>query len=272
MTHSIAMKFGRLLFVAASAGTLALGASSVGLATTEPPEPAGTEPAGTELAPTPTAGEPTSPEAAAFCPAAIAAEMTFNNSEDPAEYGAAFDAAIAAAPAEIRPAVETYVAEAATGEFGDAYAEMVEWMKSNCGYPNIDVAASEYSFGGVPPELHAGPTIISFANVGEEVHEILLFRVNDGVTLTLEELLALPEEEAFANVTFFTAAFAFPDEVGYGLTELTPGRYVAVCSLPEHADPEMIAQMTGPDSSAPPGADFGPPHFTLGMAQEITVS
>jgi hypothetical protein len=30
--------------------------------------------------------------------------------------------------------------------------------------------------------------------------------------------------------------------------------------------------MEGPESSTPPGAELGPPHFTVGMVQEITVA
>ena len=50
----------------------------------------------------------------------------------------------------------------------------------------------------------------------------------------------------------------------------TPGRYFAVCFLPQGATPELMAQMEGPESSLPPGA--GPPHFMAGMVQEFTVA
>ena len=75
-----------------------------------------------------------------------------------------------------------------------------------------------------------------------------------------------------ANLTFTGIAFAFPGEIGQAVVDLTPGRYVAVCFLPENADPDMMMQMTGPDSSEPPGANFGPPHALLGMAQEFVVA
>jgi hypothetical protein len=54
------------------------------------------------------------------------------------------------------------------------------------------------------------------------------------------------------------------------LLQLEPGRYAAVCFLPQGATPELMAQMEGPDSSLPDGA--GPPHFTHGMAQEFEVA
>lgn len=262
----------RILLVAATAGTLALGASSNASASTEPPAP---DASATSDTPVPTAGEPTTPEAAAFCEAELGVEAA-TNSEDPDAIEPAIETAIAAATDDVRPLLEAVVAAFETGpespEFEASYTELLEWIKSNCGYAQLNVTASEYAFGGIPAELNAGPTIVSLANTGEEVHELGLVRVNDDVTLTLEELLATPEEDSDQYVTYVGSAFAFPDDIGTLLIDLTPGHYVAICNLPEHADPEMIAQMTGPDPSAPPGNNFGPQHHTLGMVQEFTVA
>ena len=64
--------------------------------------------------------------------------------------------------------------------------------------------------------------------------------------------------------------FGPPGEASYGVAELAPGRYIAVCYLPQGATPEVMAQMDGPDSSLPEGA--GPPHFMAGMVQEFNVA
>ncbi len=144
-------------------------------------------------------------------------------------------------------------------------------MRANCGYAELNITASEYTFGGLPPDVAAGPTIVSMANIGEEVHEIVIFRINDDVTLTAEELFALPEEEAEGMAMFAGAAFGFPGDVGHTVIDLTPGRYAAACFLPEGALPEVMEQMEGPGSSTPPGVELGPPHFTLGMLHEFTV-
>ena len=145
-------------------------------------------------------------------------------------------------------------------------------MEANCGYVTLNLTATEYAFGGLPTEVPAGGVIVNLANIGEQVHEFALLRVNDDVEITLEELLALPEEESDQYVTFVNAAFAFPEAVGHTVVNLTPGRYVAICFLPVGATPEVMSQMSGPDSSTPPGVELGPPHFMEGMVQEFTVS
>lgn len=74
-------------------------------------------------------------------------------------------------------------------------------------------------------------------------------------------------------------AFAFPGTVSYGTADLTPGRYVALCFLPEGATPEVLMQLEeagvgGPEDTIPEDfpIELGPPHFTKGMAHEFTVA
>lgn len=214
-----------------------------------------------------------SPEAEEFCVAAVAAEAAVL-SEDPDAIGRAFDAIVAAAPADIAATVETVIATAESEgpEFATAYAEMITFMKANCGYAELDVAGSNYAFGGLPDEVAAGPTIVTFENIGTEVHEMIVVRIHDDVTESLDELLALPEEEAETMTTFIGIAFAFPGDTAYALLDLSPGRYAALCFLPEGAAPEVISQMDGPESSTPPGVELGPPHFVLGMVHEFDVA
>ncbi len=193
-------------------------------------------------------------------------------SEDPAIIGPAFEAAIATAPADIKPTVETMIANAEERgpEFTAAYGETVGYVKENCGFTEIDVTTKEYSFEGIPQEVPGGSAVITMTNAGEEIHEVLMFRVNDGVTDTAIDLLALPEEEMGAKMTMAGATFGPPGVESYGVAGLTPGRYIAVCFLPQGATPEVMAQMDGPESSTPPGV--GPPHFMAGMVQEFTVA
>jgi hypothetical protein len=211
----------------------------------------------------------------AFCQAELAAEAAAS-SEDPSAAGPAFEALVAASPEEIRPTVEEVIANAESGPgdpaFDEPYGEMVQFVRDNCGFNELAVTATEYSFDGLPAELEAGPTVVSFENEGAEVHEVFFIRVNDGVTETMEELLALPEEEASQKTTMQAGAFAFPGASSATVTDFTPGRYLALCFLPVGAAPEIIAQMEGPESTTPPGVELGPPHFTQGMAHEFTVT
>jgi hypothetical protein len=272
-------KLPKLLLLGVASATLAIGTASAVSASsgsTEPPAdsaPAHSEP-GHSMAPTPTAGE-ANPEAAEFCAAEVAAEAAFA-SEDPALIGPAVEALTAAAPEEAAPLVEAVIANAEGGPFdpafAEAYAGLIDYVRANCGFAEVGIAASEYAFGGFPAELAAGPTIFTFENIGEEVHEMILMRINDDVTLSVDEILQLPEEESEGMATEAGFAFAFPGSTSQTVVDLTPGRYVSLCFLPENADPEMIAQMEGPESTEPEGANFGPPHFTLGMVHEFTVS
>jgi hypothetical protein len=222
-------------------------------------EPAGTMPTGEG-------------DAAAFCAAEMQIEAAASTDGDPMP---AVEAALAAAPADVKPALEGVVAAFSTGDtespaFTEPYGEMMSWMKDNCGYSNLDVTTTEYAFAGIPDEVPAGPTIITMTNLGEEFHEVLLMRKNDGVTESFEEILALGEEESQSMVTFAGAAFGPPGAESHGVANLNPGEYLAICFLPEGATPELMAQMEGPESSLPEGA--GPPHFTHGMLFEFTVT
>jgi hypothetical protein len=308
----------RLLLAGTAAVTLGIGASAAVSASTGTTEPADDTTAHTEAGHTmdTTTGslavdgsaEASSPEAEAFCAAELATEAAVNG-DDPAAIGPAIEALIAAAPDdEVRATVEAVVAtfEAGGPEFDAAYASLIDYMKANCGFAELNVAASEYAFDGVPAELPAGPTILTLENIGAEFHEILLLRINDDVTMPVEELLALPEEEQMAMTTFAGAAFAAPGSSSSGVADLTSGRYVAICTLPEGATPEVMEQLeaaegtapegsapvgsepagtepagtapagtepagSAPEGSVPGGPEVGPPHFTLGMIQEFTV-
>ena len=122
-----------------------------------------------------------------------------------------------------------------------------------------EVAAEEYAFKDLPAELEAGVLRVKFDNMGKEVHELVFVTPKAGVTESLEELLALPEEQAQQKVDAFFAAFQGPDEHTFGVVELQPGDYLAVCFIPQG--------MTSPDQEIE-----GPPHFTLGMRQPVKVS
>jgi hypothetical protein len=286
----------KLLLLGVAAASLAIGVSGAASASTDTTEPTGTEPAHTEAEHTmdttarPEAlavdgsAEPTSPEAQAFCEAELALAAAFG-AEDEAAMGAAAEALAAAAdPVGMAETVgAALAAEPGSPEFEEPFAAVIDYMKANCGFAEVDVVASEYTFEGVPRELPAGPAIISLENAGEQVHEFAVNRINDDVTLTVEELLALPEEESATMATPVAFAFAFPGTVAFATADLTPGRYVALCFLPEGATPEVLMQLEelgleGPEdtlpagNTLPEGLELGPPHFTKGMVLEFTVA
>lgn len=178
----------------------------------------------------------------------------------------------AAAPAGVRSDVELMLATAEgatetgdlsvfeTPEFGAADANAHAAGLESCGWAVQNVELQDYHFEGLPESLPAGVTSFELTNTGEEFHELALLRKNDGVTESFEEILALPEEEAFSKVTPAGQGFAAPGEPGYALIDMPPGDYLAICFLPVGATPD-----------GPPPED-GAPHFTEGMSHELTVS
>jgi hypothetical protein len=154
--------------------------------------------------------------------------------------------------------------------------------------PVITVTGYEYAFGNLPVSVPAG-TSLAFTNTGVEVHELIVARKNDGVTESWDELIALPEEEAFQKVTTLGPLFAAPGEaaaIGIGpagpepmsaLTVVQEGEYIALCFIPQGTTelPDFSAEAeapASPDAASASGAPQGPPHFVLGMRQEFTVT
>ena len=91
-----------------------------------------------------------------------------------------------------------------------------------------------------------------------------LLRKNDGVDLTLAELMELPETEAETMTTYVGGVFVGPPGAsGNLITELTPGNYLAVCNIP-------AGTVAADDGSFTEGT--GEPHVMLGMSFEFTVA
>lgn len=142
-------------------------------------------------------------------------------------------------------------------EFREADAAIDEYLLAECGFEQLEATGVDYEYEGIPDSIGSGTVAVTFQNEGEELHEIGLARINDDVTLSVEELLALPEEEAMTMVTFAGAAFADAGNSDTTFLRLEPGRYAAVCFIPEGTTREQEGS--------------GPPHFALGMLAEFTV-
>ena len=123
----------------------------------------------------------------------------------------------------------------------------------------MDVTATDYEYDGIPTELSVGYTVTDFTNDGQEQHEMFAFRINDGVTESLDEIFAMSEDEAIGKITPVNATFASPGNSDVGSWNLEqPGNYAVVCFIPVGS----VGETEGD----------GPPHFTEGMVQEFTVT
>ncbi|MGH2740489.1 MAG: hypothetical protein ACRDH6_08435 [Actinomycetota bacterium] len=167
--------------------------------------------------------------------------------------------------AGVREAIETDdSSNLDSPEFREADEAVDLYLLANCGFEQTEVTAVEYEFQGVPETLQAGRIALDFVNGGAQVHEMGIVRIDEGVDLSVEELLDLPEKESDKLLTFVGSMVSPPGESDAQVLDLEPGRYGFACFIPEGA--------TSLEQLEEGGEDLGPPHFTLGMFGEFTVS
>ena len=131
----------------------------------------------------------------------------------------------------------------------------------------VEVKGVEYAFVGLPSSVPVG-TSFRLVNGGQEDHEFVVVRANEGTTQTLEELLAMPPEQTDRLLTTAGIVFANVGKTSIGtLTLDQEGRYFAVCFIPQGTK-SGVSPSPGAGS---PGAQEGTPHALLGMVAEFTV-
>lgn len=232
------------------------------------------------------AGGP-SADVTAFCESYVDAEALLSGEpgEDPAAWAGEVTAALTAmqesAPEELSGAVGTitdaivpalqsgdedqFFAAMESEEVAEASQVVDSYLGEECGWEVTPVTASEYKFEGDLDGLQAGLNGLAFENVGNEFHEMILFRIDDDTTESAEELLSLPEEEAQGKVTDAGAAFGAPGDGDTLFVDLEAGRYAIVCFLPVGATPDNMEALESGK------LDDAAPHFTQGMIREFTV-
>lgn len=143
----------------------------------------------------------------------------------------------------------------------------------------LTVTMVDFAYEGLPESVPAGTRLAVENDSEAELHELLAFKLPDDETRSIEELIALPEEEgnAVLGEAGPVAVLLAPpggeqiDAVGDGtLTE--PGRYAIFCAIPTGVDPEEYLNAPPTEEGPPevPGAD-GAPHFTHGMFADLIV-
>ena len=177
------------------------------------------------------------------------------------------------APAEIADAVNTFMdgtEQFATSgdsmalfspEMSAAVTTIYPSLADGCGITVVSALLTDYDFGGVPETLSTGPTAFVILNDSEEgeAHEMVVMRLNDEVDLTIDELLAYPEDELDQFATFVNEVETpGPDAASGMVIDLTPGRYLYACYVTK-------GSVDGAEGT-------GPPHATEGMGGEFTVA
>lgn len=136
----------------------------------------------------------------------------------------------------------------------------------------LTVEMGDFSFAGIPDVVPPGSKIWEVVNTGEQLHEIAIMQLAEGVDqatveaifgLSGDEMAASPmaemahaaTPEAVVAAAPFTAVTGFapasPGTSGWIYFDLAPGNYVAICYVPD--------------------TETGAPHFMLGMIQFFTV-
>ncbi len=131
----------------------------------------------------------------------------------------------------------------------------------------VEVSGVEYAFVGLPASVPVG-TSFRLVNNGQEDHEFVIVRANEGTTETLEELLAMPPDQTASKLT--TAGIVFADVGKTSVATLTvdqEGRYFAVCFIPQGTK----SGVSPSPAAGSPGVQAGTPHALLGMVAEFTV-
>jgi hypothetical protein len=133
------------------------------------------------------------------------------------------------------------------------------YMVQECGYDQITVSATDQAYQGLPSAVPAGTVAFTLRNEGQDAHQAVISRADDGVAQPYTEILTLPPDQQLKMATVLGLVQADPGQTDTVFLRLTPGRHGAVDFLPQ-----------GTTSTGTPGN--GPPHHTLGLVREFMVT
>ncbi|MDQ3398752.1 MAG: hypothetical protein M3511_13480 [Deinococcota bacterium] len=122
--------------------------------------------------------------------------------------------------------------------------------------PQADVTVRMVDFAfALPPDIRAGEQTWEVVNVGEQIHHLVLMRLQEGKTMDdvmafMESYEGEPPADEVGHINVLSSG-----ESNYATFDLTPGDYIALCFMPDHR-----------------GEATGQPHVALGMMQSFTVA
>jgi len=119
---------------------------------------------------------------------------------------------------------------------------------------DVEVQMVDFAFA-LPAGIGAGEQLWRVRNGGEQLHHMVVLRLNEGASAQdalawLETEEGPPPGEPAAYVGIMSPGYSADYQM-----DLTPGRYVAICFMPDHR-----------------GDATGQPHFMLGMIQEFEIA
>ena len=155
-----------------------------------------------------------------------------------------------------------------TKKFTKALGLIDEYVVANCGLPVLAVDAFDYGYEGFSEEIAAGAYVIELSNTAPaEHHELVLFRVRGGASISVKELLALEAERSEAQAVMLGALFAKPDVTDSLVVFLEPGRYIFGCFID-------VNTTSGGEHDEGHGDEHGgatKPHWKEGMRGQFEV-
>jgi len=134
-----------------------------------------------------------------------------------------------------------------------------QYMLRACGYPHLQITATDAAYQGIPATIGSGAVGITLDNHGRESHQALIVRINDGVTEPFTALLDLPPEQRAQAATALGSVEVDPGQVDTVFLRLTPGRYGTADFLTQGT-----ARLDAPGN--------GDPHYLQGLQAEFTVT
>lgn len=198
--------------------------------------------------------------------AACAARIEGNTTEGKAEDLAVIDKIIAVAPAailtplnDLKALITKKGSKGFETEAGSALLGQIDaYFFDNCAGTQMPVTTIDYEFQGVPTTLKPGLLKLKLTNnAPKEDHEMALFKLQPGIdSIELKKLFKLSDKQAAKLIDFDSGTFAHAPagQTAYSIGELTPGKYIYACFLPQG------------------GKEKGKAHFQLGMEGSLTVS
>ena len=135
--------------------------------------------------------------------------------------------------------------------------DLDSYQLAECPNQHVEATGVDFAYEGLPATVPPGVVAMTFTNEGKEPHEIYLARLDDDVTMSAGQVMALPEDQALSMIAPVGRALAMPGESETSFVRMAPGRYGVACLVPQ-----------GTTTDREGG---GTPHHALGMVAEFTV-
>lgn len=118
--------------------------------------------------------------------------------------------------------------------------------------PTADLTLDMHDFGfEIPTDLKAGPVSMEVVNSGEQPHELVLIKLQDGKTLADAEAWMQAEDGPPPGDMAGGVMVMGGGQTSFVTMDLEAGNYIAICFIPDPAS--------------------GQPHFLMGMIDEFPV-